>query len=120
MSLFGLIDSYSETPLSLDEFCKIKNPSTFLFRADSQAMAPRIIKGDILIISRELKPLSGNLIICDFQGVRLFRLYYPTTLGIHLRGLNPETKAIFIEPGSELSLFGVVTHHLSGKTRWAI
>ncbi len=109
MTLFGLTENYSELDLSLDQLCRLSNPSIFPFVAEGKAMNPTIYGGDLLLVDRSITPCSGMIVIVDIEGERLCRRLFVNNQGHKLCSDNKKYREIVSQ---ELQLFGVVVWNL--------
>lgn len=67
-------DDYMERGIDLNEQLIYNKPATFFFRMNSDAMqGAGIFSGDILIVDRSIKPVSGKIIIAILDGELLVR-----------------------------------------------
>jgi DNA polymerase V len=67
-------DDYMERGIDLNEQLIYNKPATFFFRMNSDAMqGAGIFSGDILIVDRSVKPVSGKIIIAILDGELLVR-----------------------------------------------
>ena len=61
---------YVESKLSIDELVIDSPSSTFLARAEGNSLTGSgIFDGDILIVSRHVKPKNGDVIVCNLNGL---------------------------------------------------
>jgi DNA polymerase V len=103
--------------LDLNEYL-IKHPAaTFLVRASGNSMINAgIFENDILIVDRSLPPTDGKIVIVAIDGqLTVKRLKKHDNGSITLLAENPHYKAINIQEGNEIHIWGVVTnviHHV--------
>jgi hypothetical protein len=65
MVLAAAADDYMERGIDLNEQLILNKPATFFFRMNGDAMIEDgIFSGDILIVDRSIKPLSGQTDCC--------------------------------------------------------
>ena len=63
-----------ERGIDLNEQLILNKPATFFFRMNGDAMMEDgIFSGDILIVDRSIKPVSGKLIVAVLDGELLVR-----------------------------------------------
>ena len=98
-------EEYREGVLSLDQHI-IQNPSsTFFMKMDSDAMAPLVHKGDLLVIDRSLIPESGKLIVGHHRGEFLLRKILIKGGKRYLQS----KELIDISEDDDFTIFGVVS-----------
>lgn len=104
-------DDYAERGIDLNEQLIRNKPSTFFMRVRGEAMINAgIHDGDVVIVDRSIKPISGKVIIATLNGEMLIRRFEKA---INKVRLIPETKKlapIDIDPYAEFSVWGVVTY----------
>lgn len=100
-------DDYVEKGLSLDELL-IQHPSaTYLVKANGNSMiGAGIYNGDILIIDRAVKPVTGDIVIAALDGELTCK--YLNVEHQELRPANPRYPVIKIQDGSDFLVEGVV------------
>lgn len=106
-TLFDISEDHCLEALSLNERLVKNRTSSYFFVAKGKAMAPMILHNDILVVDRSMKPVSGDLIICEVYGEFLCRQFHPSPRGVWLRAFKE--RDIFIGQGQELVIFGVVS-----------
>lgn len=89
----------------------VRTPAaTYLYRADGWSMlGAGISDGDILVVDRSVRPVSGDLVIAVWDGnqptckvLKLFEHH------IELYSANPDFPPIVLTPGTEVEVFAVV------------
>jgi DNA polymerase V len=104
-------DDYAERGIDLNEQLVRNKPATFFMRVRGDAMINAgIHDGDVVIVDRSIRPVSGKVIIATLNGEMLIRRFEKA---INKVRLIPETKklaAIDIDPYAEFSVWGVVTY----------
>lgn len=105
-------DDFMERGIDLNEQLIRNKPATFFMRVNSNAMQKAgIFQGDVVIIDRSLKPVSGKVIIANLNGELLIRRLEKTMNKVRLL---PETdKLLPIEVDAsccDFSVWGVVTY----------
>ena len=62
-------EDYVETPLDLTALLIENAPATFLMRVDGDSMKDAgIFDGDLLVVDRALKPVSGRVVVVAVNG----------------------------------------------------
>lgn len=86
--------------------------SYFFVRVEGGSMRDAgILRGDILIVDRALRPSSGKIIIAVINGeftVKRIRIRNKT---IFLEPQNPKYPSIEIDPESDFQIWGIVTYY---------
>jgi DNA polymerase V len=105
-------DDYMERGIDLNEQLIHNKPATFFMRVSGDAMTGAgIFDGDIVIVDRSLKALSGKVIIAVLNGEMLIRRMEKTFNKLRL---IPETKklaAIEVDAAyDKFEVWGVVTY----------
>ncbi len=105
-------DDYAERGIDLNEQLIRNKPATFFMRVRGDAMiGAGIYDGDIVIVDRSVKAVSGKIIIATLNGEMLIRRLEKT---FNKTRLLPETNKLSpmeIDPScGEFSIWGVVTY----------
>ena len=105
-------DDYAERGIDLNEQLIRNKPATFFMRVKGDAMiGAGIFDGDIVIVDRSIKVVSGKIVIATLNGEMLIRRLEKT---FNKTRLIPETNkisAMEIDPSCEsFSIWGVVTY----------
>src|SRR6478609_8096553 len=88
-------DDYMERGIDLNEQLILNKPATFFFRMNGDAMIDDgIFSGDILIVDRSIKPLSGKLIVAVLDGELLVRRIQRSTTSVELLCANKRMSSI--------------------------
>ncbi|MBK60367.1 MAG: peptidase S24 [Pseudomonas sp.] len=99
-----------EQKISLDELLDIDAPQTYLVRADGESMVGvGIFDGDVLIVSRALDAMPGNIVIAAINGDPVVKTFDRDGQQIVLRSENAKYPPRFVMEGDELLIWGVVT-----------
>ncbi|HOT88216.1 MAG TPA: translesion error-prone DNA polymerase V autoproteolytic subunit [Bacteroidales bacterium] len=90
----------------------IKHPAaTFYGRVKGESMKDDgIYDGDLLIIDKSIEPVDGKIAVCFIDGEFTLKRIKIKKKEIWLMPANTNYKPIKIEEGSELKIWGVVTH----------
>lgn len=104
-------DDYMERGIDLNEQLILNKPATFFFRMNGDAMIDDgIFSGDILIVDRSIKPLSGKLIVAVLDGELLVRRIQRNTTSVELLCANKRMSNIQLSNFDDRSnVWGVVT-----------
>lgn len=97
--------------LSLDSLLNIRDAATYLVRVEGDSMqGAGIHSGDLLVVSKALEPVRGNIIIAVINGEPMCkRLDYDGGVPV-LRSENPKFASRYVLESEEFSVWGVVTH----------
>lgn len=99
--------------LSIDELLNIRDAATYLVRVEGDSMeGAGIFSGDILVVSKAIEAVRGNVIIAILNNDPLCkRLDFVGKMPV-LRSENPRYASRHILEGDDFSVWGVVTHSL--------
>src|SRR6187401_1153770 len=106
-------DDYMERGIDLNEQLIRNKPATFFMRVSGDAMiGAGIYSGDIVIVDRSVKPVSGKIVIAILNGEMLIRRLEKTFNKLRL---IPETSKLApidvdMSSGNEFTIWGVVTY----------
>jgi len=104
-------DDHAERGIDLNEQLIRNKPATFFMRVRGDAMiGAGIFDGDMVIVDRSIKPVSGKVVIAVLNGDMLIRRFEK---GFNKVRLVPETNKlspIDIDPYAEFTIWGVVTY----------
>ena len=104
-------DDYMERGIDLNEQLILNKPATFFFRMNGDAMIEDgIFSGDVLIVDRSIKPISGKVIVAVLDGELLVRRIQRTTTSVELLCANERMSNIQLQNFDDRSnVWGVVT-----------
>ncbi len=104
-------DDYMERGIDLNEQLIKNKPATFFFRMKGDAMeSAGIFDGDILIVDRSLKLVSGKIIVAILNGELLVRRFHKNFSSAFLIPENPRYKPVNLAEFSDFKIWGVVVH----------
>jgi DNA polymerase V len=105
-------DDYAERGIDLNEQLIKNKPATFFMRVRGDAMiGAGIYDGDIVIVDRSLKAVSGKVVIAILNGEMLIRRLEKTFNKIRLVPDTTKLSAIDVDTSSnEFAIWGVVTY----------
>ena len=105
-------DDYAERGIDLNEQLVRNKPATFFMRVRGDAMVGAgIHDGDIVIVDRSLKAVSGKVVIATLNGEMLIRRLEKTFNKIRLLPETNKLSPIDIDTsGNEFAIWGVVTY----------
>ena len=104
-------DDYMERGIDLNEQLIRNKPATFFFKMKGDAMKEAgIFDGDVLIVDRSLKLISGKIIVAILNGELLVRRFHKNFSSAFLIPENSRYKNINLAEFSNFSVWGVVTY----------
>lgn len=104
-------DDYMERGIDLNEQLIRNKPATYFMRVSGNSMTNACIHdGDIVIVDRSIKPVSGKIIIAIIDGEMLIRRLEKTMNRVRLIPETPRLSPIEVSEFSDLVIWGVVTY----------
>lgn len=104
-------DDYMDRGIDLNQQLVRNKPATFFMRVQGHSMINACIHhGDIVIVDRCVKPISGKIIIAVVDGEMLIRRYERTINKVRLIPETPKLSPMEISEYSDFSIWGVVTY----------
>ena len=105
-------DDYMERGIDLNEQLIRNKPATFFMRVSGDAMTGAgIFNGDVVIVDRSVKAVSGKVVIANLNGEMLIRRLEKTLNKIRLVPETPRLSPIDVDlSGAEFAIWGVVTY----------
>jgi len=104
-------DDYMERGIDLNEQLIRNKPATYFMRVSGNSMINACIHdGDIVIVDRSIKPVSGKIIIAVVDGEMLIRRLEKTMNRVRLIPETPKLSPIEVSEFSDLVIWGVVTY----------
>lgn len=104
-------DDYMERGIDLNEQLVRNKPATFFMRVSSNSMINAgIHDGDIVIVDRSVKPVSGKIVIAVLDGDMLIRRLEKTMNKLRLVPETAKLSPIEISEYSDMTIWGVVTY----------
>ena len=103
---------YAESRVDLNEQLIRNKPATFFMRVSGDAMiGAGIFNGDVVIVDRSMKAVSGKVVIAMLNGEMLIRRLEKTFNKLRLVPETSRLSPIDIDlSGAEFSIWGVVTY----------
>jgi DNA polymerase V len=100
-----------ERQISLDELLGLREPSVYLFKMGTDAMADAgIFSGDICVVDRAINPTHGHIVQASVNGEPFCRRLWSTAGDVKLIAESPKGQARYLLEADELIVFGVVTY----------
>ena len=104
-------DDYMERGIDLNEQLIRNKPATYFMRVSGNSMINACIHdGDIVIVDRSIKPVSGKIVIAVVDGEMLIRRLEKTMNRVRLIPETPKLSPIEVSEFSDLVIWGVVTY----------
>jgi DNA polymerase V len=104
-------DDYMERGIDLNEQLIRNKPATYFMRVSGNSMINACIHdGDIVIVDRSVKPVSGKIVIAVVDGEMLIRRLEKTMNRVRLIPETPKLSPIEVSEFSDLVIWGVVTY----------
>ena len=108
-------DDYMERGIDLNEQLIRNKPATYFMRVTGNSMINAgIHDGDVVIVDRSIKPVSGKIVIAILDGDMLIRRLEKTMNKLRLIPETPKLAAIEIAEDSDMTIWGVVTYVIHG------
>ncbi len=110
-------DDYMERGIDLNEQLIRNKPATYFMRVSGNSMINACIHdGDIVIVDRSIKPISGKIVIAVVDGEMLIRRLEKTINKMRLIPETPKLSPIEVSEFSDLVIWGVVTYVIKSMT----
>lgn len=104
-------DDYMERGIDLNEQLVRNKPATFFMRVTGSSMINAgIHDGDVVIVDRSVKPVSGKIVIAVLDGDMLIRRLEKTMNRLRLVPETNKLSPIDIAEFSDMTIWGVVTY----------
>jgi len=105
-------DDYMERGIDLNEQLIRNKPATFFMRVSSDAMKEAgIYNGDVVIVDRSIKAVSGKVVIATLNGEMLIRRLEKIKDNVQLLTESNKLSPINIDSScEEFAIWGVVTY----------
>ena len=103
-------DDYMERGIDLNEQLIRNKPATYFMRVSGNSMiGASIHDGDIVVVDRSLKPVSGKVVIAIVDGEMLIRRLEKTMNKMRLIPETPKLAPIDMGEFNDVKIWGVVT-----------
>ena len=96
--------------IDLNKYVTLHPAATYYARANGESMEGEINNGDLLVIDKSIKPISGKIAICYIDGEFTVKRIKIDLEGIWLMPTNERFKPIIVTPENDLRIWGVVTY----------
>ena len=108
-------DDYMERGIDLNEQLIRNKPATYFMRVTGNSMINAgIHDGDVVIVDRSRKPVSGKIVIAILDGDMLIRRLEKTMNKLRLVPETPKLATIEVAEYSDMTIWGVVTYVIHG------
>ena len=103
-------ESHVERVCDLNDLCITNQEASYFVRVTGDSMSgDRIEEGDILIVDCSREPVENKICVVWYNGEHTVkRIRYNPPL-IILMPSNPAYKPVYVQPGDDFRVFGVVT-----------
>jgi DNA polymerase V len=106
-------DDYMERGIDLNEQLIRNKPATYFFRMKGDAMQEAgIFNGDVLIVDRSLKLVTGKIIVAVLNGELIVRRYHQNFSSAFLVPENNRYKPINLAEFTDFIMWGVVVYSI--------
>jgi DNA polymerase V len=103
-------DDYMERGIDLNEQLIRNKPATFFMKVSGSSMINAgIFNGDIVIVDKSIKPVTGKIVIAVIDGEMLIRRYEKTLNRLRLVPETPQLAAIDVSEFMDCKIWGVVS-----------
>ncbi len=103
-------DDYMERGIDLNEQLIRNKPATFFMKITSNSLVNAgILKGDIAIVDKSIKPQNGKIVIAVVDNEMLIRFYQKKINKVSLIADAPKIASIEINEDNSCIIWGVVT-----------
>ncbi len=104
-------DDHMDRGIDLNEQLIRNKPATFFMRVNGNAMiGAGIHDGDVVIVDRSVKPVTGKVIIAILGSEMLIRRLEKTFNKVRLVPETTKLATIDVDPYSDFTVWGVVTY----------
>jgi DNA polymerase V len=103
-------ENYVERVCDLNDLCITNAEATYFVRVTGDSMTgDRIEEGDVLIVDCSREAVDGKIVVVWYNGEHTVkRIHYASPLVVLLAS-NPSYEPIYVQPGDDFRIFGVVT-----------
>lgn len=109
MSFGSVVEQFAEKYVSFDDLLELKNPGTYILKITGEAMEPRLLDGDFLIVHRGAQAINGSTIVALINNQFTVRRYFQRSDHVILSAYNQKFSDIVINHDSHFEIWGVVT-----------
>ncbi|MBF0238953.1 MAG: translesion error-prone DNA polymerase V autoproteolytic subunit [SAR324 cluster bacterium] len=103
-------DDYMDNPLDLNDYLIKNKAATFYVRVEGDSMiGAGIHHGDLLIVDRSIKPVSGKVVIAVLDGDLTVKRLIHQDNRCCLVAENPKYPPLEIDENHDFQIWGVVT-----------
>lgn len=110
-------EDFLDTTIDLNKELIRRPSSTFFGRVRGQSLKDLgIHHGDLLVIDKSLKPVSGRIAVCFLDGEFTVKVIELQGDRVILHPANPDYKPITVTEGHDFQIWGMVTYTI--KNVW--
>lgn len=103
-------ENYIERVCDLNDLCITNAEATYFVRVASDSMiGDRIDRGDVLVVDCSRESVNGKIAVVWLNGDHVVKRIHQTGDMIVLMSSNPKYEPIYVHPGDDFKVFGVVT-----------
>lgn len=114
-----MFEDLAETKFSLDELMSIRDPATYLVRADGDSMVGvGIFNKDVMVVDKGRDAELGNVIIAVIDNDVMVKIYDRDHEQIMLRSANPKYPPRYVLENEEFYVWGVVVNSVRAHTKY--
>ena len=104
-------NDYLEPQLDYNAYLNNGKASTFSLRVDGDSMKDAGIPHNaIVVVDRSIKPVNNSIVVAEVNGEKIIKQLVRSAEGVFLVAANPKYKALKIEEGMDVVIWGTVTH----------
>ncbi|WP_234734517.1 LexA family protein [Tellurirhabdus bombi] len=104
-------ENHIEKVCDLNELCITDKEATYFVRVGGDSMSgDRIEPGDVLIVDCTREHVEGKVVVVWLNGDHAVKRMQRLKEMVVLHSSNPKYNPIYVHPGDDFRLFGVVTH----------
>lgn len=106
-------ENYIERRLDLNDLCIHHPEATYFVRVAGDSMnGDRIEPGDVLVVDSSRPIVSGKIVVVWYDGGHSVKRIRYTGQMVILESSKPDYLPIYIHPGENFSVMGVVTYNV--------
>jgi DNA polymerase V len=104
-------ENYVERVCDLNDLCISNAEATYFVRVASDSMiGDRIDRGDVLVVDSSREATEGKIVVVWLNGDHVVKRIHYAEKMIVLLSSNEKYDPIYVHPGEDFKLFGVVTY----------
>ena len=108
---------YMERVCDLNDLCIHNAEATYFVRVTGESMVgDRIEPGDVLIVDCSREAVDGKICVVWYNGAHTVKRIHYSPPMVVLMPSNPKYEPIYVHPGDDFRVFGVVTFVIQKTT----